>query len=250
MTYILANTTFEYVKNEVIDTVILPWGATEAHGLHLPYGTDNYEVEYFANTAAANLYLTGRKIIVLPTIPFGVNSPQLNVKFNININHSTQLKILQDIVECLELQGIKKLVIINSHGGNIFVPILKEIYPNTKMFISLINTFMCGNPEQFFIEAGDHAGEMETSIMLHIKPDLVKSFGKQLSQKNKLKIKSFDEKWCWTQRDWEKVAVNNTIGNPQYASKEKGEMYSKKVVLLITELLIDIHDCNLDFMYD
>jgi creatinine amidohydrolase len=113
--YILAETNWKTVKEEHYQLVVLPWGATEAHNYHLSYSTDNAEAE-----AAQIVWEKGSKVIVLPIIPFGVNTGQFDVPFDINLNPSSQFAILNDIIETLNWQGVYKMVILNSHGGNDF----------------------------------------------------------------------------------------------------------------------------------
>ena len=172
--YILAETNWKAIKEAEIDLAVLPWGATEAHNYHLPYGTDNIEAENIASESARIATERGAKIIVLPTIPFGVNTGQADIKLDINLNPTTQLAIVSDIIETLNRQGIKKLLILNSHGGNDFKWILRELglkYPD--MFLSSCNWFQALNKKDFFENDGDHANEMETSLILHLRPDLV-----------------------------------------------------------------------------
>ncbi len=250
MPFILSQLKWGEIMNSPMEVAVLPWGATEAHNYHLPYGTDNFEAEFFAIKAAQRAFDAGKKIVVLPGIPYGVNTAQLKVPLNININHSTQLLIVKDIVESLEGQGIKKLVIVNSHGGNSFVPILREIFPKTKMFISLINTYQCGEPKKYFTDPGDHAGEMETSLMLHIYPELVAPLSTAgTGDVKKFRIRSFTEGWCWSQREWEKITRDNGVGNPMSATAEKGRTYAEVVINQMGAFFIDVADAKLDDLY-
>ncbi len=68
-------------------------------------------------------------MVVLPTVPFGVNTGQLDVKLDINMNPSTQLALLNDVAEVLSRHGIPKLVILNGHGGNDFKQMIRELAP-------------------------------------------------------------------------------------------------------------------------
>ncbi len=80
----------------------------------MPYATDVIEADHIAAEAARIAYEKGTKLIVLPTIPFGVNTGQKDILLDININPSTQFAILNDIIEVLDRQGIYKLLILNS----------------------------------------------------------------------------------------------------------------------------------------
>nr|GFB13745.1 hypothetical protein [Tanacetum cinerariifolium] len=122
--------------------VVLPWGATEAHNYHLPYATDNFQCDYVAAEAARLSWEAGAKVVVLPTIPFGVNTGQLDITLDINLNPSTQLAILHDIVQVLARQGIPKLVVLNGHGGNDFRQHLRELQAEfPTVFLCTVNWF-------------------------------------------------------------------------------------------------------------
>ena len=109
--YILAENNWKNIKDSQFDLAILPWGATEAHNYHLPYGTDVIEADHIAAASAKIAWEQGAKVIVLPTIPFGVNTGQADITLDINLNPSTQLAILSDILAVLNRQGIFKLLV-------------------------------------------------------------------------------------------------------------------------------------------
>jgi len=123
--YILAESTWKTVKNQKIDLAILPFGATEAHNYHLPFATDNIMVDKIAAESARIAWEKGARPIVLPAIPFGVNTGQLDIRININLNPSTQMAILNDITDVLNRHGIYKFLILNGHGGNDFKQMIR-----------------------------------------------------------------------------------------------------------------------------
>jgi len=162
--YILNECTWAEIKERDIELAVLPWGACEAHNYHLPYGTDIYEADYIAAEAGRKAYEVDKRIIILPTIPFGVNTGQMDIKLDMNIYPSTQMAILSDTIEVLSNHGINKLLVMNSHGGNNFKPLLRELgaqYP--EMFLSLCHWFKAVDKYQYFEEKGDHADEMVRS---------------------------------------------------------------------------------------
>jgi len=118
--YVLAESSWKSVKDTDYEVAILPWGATEPHNFHLPYATDNYETGAIAERAAEIAWQKGAKVVVLPTVPFGVNTGQLDLKLALNMNPSTQLALLTDIASAISGQGVRKLLILNGHGGNDF----------------------------------------------------------------------------------------------------------------------------------
>ena len=249
--YILAETNWKHIKDATIDLAILPWGATEAHNYHLPYGTDIIEADFIAAAAASYAWDKGAKIIVLPTIPFGVNTGQADIKLDINLNPSTQLAILADIITVLNRQGIFKLIILNSHGGNDFKSILRELglrFPN--MFLSICNWFQSLDKSLYFEADGDHADEMETCLLLYLKPALVLPLSEAGEGKEKkMKIKAFTEKWVWAERKWSQISADTGVGNPAAATKEKGEKYFTAVTEKIGNLLVELAGCDINDLY-
>ena len=103
--YILAETNWQTVEHTPYEVAILPWGATEAHNYHLPYSTDVVQCDEIVAAAAHIAWEQDAKVIVLPTVPFGVNTGQLDIKLDLNLNPSTQLAVLQDLVEALAHQA-------------------------------------------------------------------------------------------------------------------------------------------------
>ncbi|MGD1008344.1 MAG: creatininase family protein [Ignavibacteriaceae bacterium] len=250
--YILAESHWGEIKNQKIDLAVLPWAATEAHNYHLPYCTDIIESELIAAEAARIAWKNGAKIIVMPVIPFGVNSGQYDITLDININPGTQSLILNDIVEVLNRQGIYKLLIVNGHGGNNFKQMLRELglkFP--KMFLASCDWYKVVNKSDYFENEGDHADEMETSLMLYLSPNLVLPL-EEAGDGNakKIKIEGINEGWAWTERKWSLVTKDTGVGNPKKASKEKGEKYFKAVSEKLARLYVDIAAADPGKLYE
>lgn len=250
--YILAESNWKHIKDATYNIAVLPWGATEAHNYHLPYATDVIEAEKIAAEAARIACEKGATVIVLPAIPFGVNTGQADIKLDINIYPSTQLLILRDIVETLQRHGIRKLMILNSHGGNDFKPIIRELglkFPD--MFISVCNWFQIKNKGEYFDTAGDHADEMETSLLMHLAPDLVLPLDEAgEGRENKHKIKAFTEGWVWAERKWSAVSPDTGIGNPKLATAEKGAAFFRMVTEKIGQVLVELDSLDTNNMYN
>jgi creatinine amidohydrolase len=225
--FILAEANWKTVKDTAYNLAVLPWGATEAHNYHLPYGTDNYQAVYVVSQAAEKAWSNGCKLVVLPEIPFGVNTGQMDVKLCINMNPSTQLAILKDICEVLSRQNIKKLVIFNGHGANNFVAIIRELalyYPD--LFVCCLNWYQSAPKKGIFEKPGDHADEMETSVMMHIEPDLVLPLSEAGDgATKKYSLNAFKEGWVWAQRPWTKITKDTGSGDPSLSTKEKGKAF-------------------------
>ena len=251
--YILEQTNWKQVKNLKYEVAILPWGATEPHNYHLPYGTDSLETAKIAEDAAKKAWKKGAKIMVLPTIPLGVQNPgQIDLPFCLHTKPSTQIIIFKDIVESIYHQGIRKLILMNGHGGNDFKPMIREIQPQfPEMLISLVEWFKILDLSEYFEEEGDHAGEMETSLIMHYFPHLVSPLKDAGNGKAKSsKLEGVLNKTAWIPRHWNKVTNDTGVGNPKKASAEKGEKYLGILTEKIGEFFVEMANCDLNNLYE
>ena len=250
--YILQETNWKTVKDTDYKVAILPWGATEAHNYHLPYATDNYLSEYVAMETAKKAWEQGAKSIVLPTITYGVNTGQMDVKLCMNMNPSTQQMVLRDILEVLDGHGIDKLVIVNGHGGNNFKQMIRELsveFPD--VFVCTLNWWQVVDPTNYFDEPGDHAGELETSAIMHTNPDFVLPLEEAGDgAERKFKITGLKDGWVTSQRAWTQVTEDTGVGNPIASTKEKGERYLAKVIENTTVFLTELAAADISDLYE
>ena len=249
--YILSEINWKTVKDSTYDVAILPWGATEAHNFHLPYGTDIIEADFIAAESARIAWDQGAKVLVLPTIPFGVNTGQSDVKLDMNMNPSTQLAVLRDVVEVLDRHKIYKLIILNSHGGNDFKTMIRELglkFP--AMFLCQCNWYQSVDQKEFFENKDDHAGEMETSIMMHLAPGLVRPLSEAGDgAAKKFRFSAMREGWAWAERKWTQVTKDTGVGDPRKASAEKGEKYFKAVTQKVAQFFAEVAKADKNDLY-
>lgn len=250
--YILAELNWKQLREATIDVAVLPWGACEAHNYHLPYGTDIIEAESIAAEAARIAREGGAKVIVLPAIPFGVNTGQYDVKLDMNMNPSTQLLVLRDVVQVLNRHGIRKLIILNSHGGNDFKTMIRELglqFP--EMFLSSCNWFQALDQREYFEHKDDHAGEMETSLLLYLRPDLVLPLEEAGDgSARKFVFAAIREGWAWAERKWTQVTADTGVGDPRQATREKGEAYFKAVTAKVARYFREVATTQPNDFYD
>ncbi len=248
--YILNELTWKSVRDTRYDVAILPWGATEAHNYHLPYATDNMQAEAVAERAAERAWQRGAKVVVLPCVPFGVNTGQLDIPLCINMNPSTQALVLRDVAQSLAGQGIPKLVIFNGHGANDFRQMIRELQPQVSVFLCTVNWYKVVDPKGFFSDLGDHAGELETSVMQHIAPQHVLPLSEAGSgAARKFKISAFREGWAWAPRNWRQVTDDTGSGNPAAATAEKGKRYVEAVTERVASFFVDLAKADTNGMY-
>jgi creatinine amidohydrolase len=249
--YVLEETTWKTVKGIDYEVAVLPWGATEAHNYHLPYGTDNYESKHVAVESARKAWEKDARVVVLPAVPFGVNTGQLDIRLTINMNPSTQAIVLGDIARSLEAQDIRKLVILNSHGGNDFRQMIRELPSTCDIFIASVNWWNCVDPGSFYDEPGDHAGELETSVMMEIAPDLMLPLSEAGDgHAKKFRIAALKSGLAWAPRSWTKVTEDTGSGNPSRATREKGVKHLDAVTTAIAEFLTDLSKAGTPDSYE
>lgn len=250
--YILAESTWKEVGEADFEVVVLPWGATEAHNYHLPYATDNLQVEYIARESARKAWERRAQVVVLPGIPFGVNTGQLDIRLCINLNPSTQAAILRDVVASLDGQGIRKLVLLNGHGGNDFRAMIRELAPVfPDAFVSLIDWYRLGSPDDVFDEPGDHAGEMETSNVLYIAPELVLPLDEAgAGRERRFRLGGLRDGTAWAPRHWRSVSDDTGVGNPRNATPEKGARHLDTITDVVADYLVALAGADLTELYE
>jgi creatinine amidohydrolase len=250
--FILKENNWKSVKEINYTTAVLPWGATEAHNYHLPYGTDIIQSEYIAAEAAEYAWEKGAMIAVLPAIPFGVNTGQLDINMVINMNPSTQHIILRDVLASLKNYSVKKFVILNSHGGNDFKQILRELQVEfPEIFLCVLNWYKALDLKKYFDEPGDHAGEMETCLMMNIVPEIVlpvEDAGD--GAERKFKIKGLKEGWAWAQREWTSITKDTGVGDPKKANNEKGKRFLADLKITVGEFFVELDKADVYDLYE
>ena len=239
--WILAECDWRTVEGTPYEVAVLPWGATEAHNRHLPYATDSIQSELVAAEAARLAWDAGARVVVLPTVPFGVQTGQREIRLCLNMNPSTQALVLGDLVASMEGQRVRKLVILNGHGGNDFKQMIRELQPRTRIFLSLVNWYKVVDPRGHFDDLGDHAGELETSVMMHLAPGLVAPLSEAGDgSERRFRIAALREGWAWAPRHWIEATADTGIGDPRAATAEKGARYSALVARRIADFLVEL----------
>ena len=246
----LADLPLPAVRAASYEVAVLPWGATEAHNLHLPYGTDTIQAEAVAVEAARRAEAQGVRVAVLPAVPFGVNTTQLDIPCTLNVMPTTQLALLRDLVDALAGQGVRKLVIVNGHGGNDFKWMIRELQPRPPLFLSTLNWWQVVDPKGYFEDLGDHAGELETSVMLAIAPELVRPLDEAgPGRARPWRMAALREGWAWAPRRWTQVTDDTGIGDPKAATREKGARFFDAVCGKVAGYLVELAAADVGDLY-
>ena len=226
--------TWAEVKEEIQkgrDTVVMPFGSTEQHGRHMPLGTDAVLGDVIGWGLAERL-----GAFLAPTVRFGCSEHHLAFTGTISLGEQTFRSIVTDVVASLSVHGFRRLVLLPTHGGN-FKPLAKavaRIEPAKGVRIlaftdleGLVNAAV-ESSKAFGVDAaksGAHSGEWETSLMLALKPELVKmdwaaeGFVGELSE---IMSKVFD--------GIQNLDQNGVLGDPRPATAEAGKKYLKDII--------------------
>ena len=252
--WILAETNYHQVKDCDYEVAVLPVGATEPHNLHLPYGTDTLESEAIGTRICEAAWKGGARVIMLPAIPYGTETNQARCRLSMNVNPSTMGMIIHDLIDSLAGHSIFKLLILNSHGGNEFKPLLRELMGRTPVQLVLCDWFRGTTSdvqEQIFEEAGDHAGEMETALALAYFDDLIRrnddgSVGADDGAVNATRFNAVNNGWVSITRPWHLLTKNTGSGNPHAATAAKGEALMKVIVERLSGFLLELAASPID----
>jgi creatinine amidohydrolase len=216
-------------------TVILALGATENHGPHLPFGADTIFTDVLAREVAKRV----KDVILLPPIWYGESLDHVRFPMTITLSPQTLENTIFEVLDSVASHGVKRVLLINGHDGNrspiaSAVKRLREKHPETAVANYEWPLSVYDHLEKGFFEkwgGHGHAGESETSIFLHIRPDLVETGN---IPKDSPPLDYHDGVLYWSIRDITETGVE---GAPRFATAEKGSVIVQKCVDLIVDLL-------------
>lgn len=241
------------IRFKEVDLALLPVGSIEQHGPHMPLDTDAFDAFHLAKQVAAAC--SDPRPLVLPLIPYGVSYHHLDFSGTLSIKPKTLSQLVYDIGMSAAHHGITKLVVINAHGGNI--PALQFA---SQMINRDAHIFTCvetgETSEKDVLELIEtindvHAGEMETSTTLAVRPSVVR--------KGKIKkyIPQFSSRYLdfsskrsveWYARV-AKISPSGVLGDPTKASPQKGEKIWSLMIEHLVKFVEDLKKMSLDEIF-
>lgn len=245
----LADLTYRQIKDAPpFEVAVLPFGATEPHNLHLPYATDTFQVETVADLACARAAERGARVVRLPVVPYGTETNQARFPLAMNLNPTTMLAVVNDLVESLAAAGLRKCVLLNGHGGNDFKWVLRQLYGKTPVHLFLCNWYKMASDRHaaIFDEPGDHAGELETSMGLAHFPELVTPEHADPGAMAPTRLEAVNRGWVEITRPWHLLTTNSGAGDPRAATAAKGRELTEIVVDRLADFLHELAACSLN----
>jgi creatinine amidohydrolase len=246
---LLAELNYGQVKSQPpFEVAVLPLGATEPHNLHLPYGTDTLQVELIAARAAARANEAGARVLVLPAVPYGTETNQMRFPLAMNLNPRTLALVITDLVESLAAHGVMKCVLLNGHGGNDLKWVLRELHRTSPVQLFLCHWYKVAadRHRELFRDAGDHAGELETSMGLAHFPALVALEQADPGTIAPTRFEAVNRGWIEITRPWHLLTTNSGAGDPRPATAAKGEALTAIVVERLAGFLQELSASPLD----
>jgi creatinine amidohydrolase len=235
---------------------VLPLAAIEQHGPHLPLLTDaaigQGNIDAVLPHIPHDLPLT-----FLPLLPFGKSDEHLAFKGTLTLSATTLLAIIDEIGESLARAGIRKLILANSHGGNVSVMDIaaRELRIKYHMLVVQLSWHRLGYPQGMFSESeqkfGIHGGQIETAQMLHFQPHLVRqgevknfiSRGEIMAQDYAHLRSGSPIPFAWQAED---LHVEGALGDASLATAAQGKALTDLTVHNFIALVRDIHHFELE----
>jgi creatinine amidohydrolase/Fe(II)-dependent formamide hydrolase-like protein len=239
---------------ETVDIALLPVGAVEQHGPHLPLDVDAYDADRLAREVARAC--SAPRPLVLPLIPYGVSYHHEDFKGTLSVTNETLARLVYEIGMSAARQGVTKLVMINGHGGN--APTLHFAAQMINRDAHIFTTVDSGETSDAEVNAlaetrnDVHAGEIETSTTLAARPELVRM------DRAKAFVPRFSSRYLdftgEDRIDWyahtSKISESGVFGDPTKATREKGEAIWALMIGRLVELVEHLKGLSLAEIYE
>ncbi|MBD3376707.1 creatininase family protein [candidate division KSB1 bacterium] len=253
--YLLGEMTWPEAREKFsqVDLALLPVGAIEQHGLHLPLDTDAFDADYLAREVARAC--PEPKPLVCPLLPFGVSYHHMDFSGTLSVSNETLVRLVYDIGTSLARHGIQKLVVVNGHGGNI--PALQnaaQMINRDKHIFTCVETGETSDVDiEHICETRNdvHAGEAETSTALAVRSHLVQmDKAKEFTPSFSNRYLNFSSKRSvdWYARTF-KISPTGVMGDPTKANAEKGRKIWKLMIEHLVAFVSDLQSMSLEEIY-
>lgn len=236
---------------------VLPVGATEQHGPHLPLSVDAAIADGVVEAVAAKLPQESG-VLFLPTLPVGKSDEHRRFPGTLSLSGETLMRVWTEIGACVAAAGVRKLVLLNSHGGQISIMdvVARELRIRHDMLVFSVNWFGVGMPEGLYsdheMKHGVHAGDMETSVMLSLHPDLVRM---EKAQDFRSLTETFEKDYSYislagARPGWQAQDLNpnGACGDASAATAQKGRRTIDYAADRLVELLAEVERAPLAWL--
>ena len=244
---ILSEMTIEEVRAFDPEVVVLPIGSTEPHGPALPYGTDHFQGEAICRRGVGRANQKGARALMYPPLPIGNNVNFKVWPFACRVRVQTLMQVVLDIIEAVEEDGIRKVVLFNSHGGN--TDTLRATLrahadrhrPGEGAFVAMTSGMAAQAVRgEIIAHPSDHGGEAETSAVMYLRPELVKEDKLANNPWGELAVEALSHEGVYFVRPWHLHVPASAGGEQRQSTPEKGEALIDASAEALAELLVEL----------
>lgn len=231
---ILEEMTIDDVRALNPNVCVFPIGSTEPHGPALPYGTDSFQVEATSYGGARAANAAGGRVLCFPTQRVSLNNNFRAFPFACRMQVPTFMSLLKDLVEMCEAEGVRRFVFVNGHGGNpdVIRAVQRDLAAKDGIFTCMISSTSCASEEARAVweHRSDHAGEEETSQVMHLRPELVKEDFIADNPRHRPKVQAINDFKVDFVRPWHLYIPVSAGGDARKASAEKGKVVIESAI--------------------
>lgn len=213
--------------------VLLAIGATEQHGPHLATGTDALLAATTCERAAdAAAPRAARPLVIAPPLPFGASDHHLAFGGTLSLSPETLLAVLGDLARSLAVQGARRLVVVNGHGGNAGIcrTFAESAAVRHDLSVAYLHYWTFAESDGI----PGHAGEFETSMVLALRPELVgEAASRQAPPLPEVPGVAIHSAEIW--RD-----IDGYTGEPQHADAEHGRRWLDQIVTAMADRFVEL----------
>ena len=248
MTGILSEMTNEEVQDFQPQVAALAVASTEPHGPVLPYGTDFFRCDGLCRRAVTQANQRKARVLMYPTLPIGNNVNFKPFPFACRIRVRTLMHVVLDIIEALEEDGIRKVVLVNAHGGNTDTlrATMREHFgrtpPERRAFVCLTEGMPSPQAVAAIEHPSDHGGQSETSEIMYLQPDLVRTQKLQDLPFGKPVVKSIADGKVYYVRPWHLHVPKGGGGETRESSAEKGRDLIESSAETLANFLVELNE--------
>lgn len=224
------------------NVAVICTSAIEPHNLHLPYGDDFLHTGIIARRVCERAWNAGANVVLLPGIPYGVDCNLMDFPLAMHVSQNTLNAMLRDLFESLKANGIKRIVVLNGHGGNDFTAFVRQVQSDLGIAVFVCDWWKVGSDKwsEIFEHRDDHAGELETSVSLALFPELVELEHALDGAVKPFRFEALRKGWVRTSRRFAQLNDHCAAGDPRKATVEKGHRYLEVVQDRLTEFLVEL----------
>ena len=240
---ILNDMTIEDVRAFKPEVVIWSIGSTEPHGPVLPYGTDYLQSDAAVRAGTILANKRGARALMYPTLPIGNNANFKGFPFACRIAPRTLMQVILDVIEALEEDGIRKIVLVDGHGGNTDT-MRATLRAHAQLHRPGEGAFVCltrgTQPKGLIEHPSDHGGESEVSRMLHVRGDLVHQEKFGVFPRGELTVDALKDPAVLFVRPWHLYVPESAGGDVRKSTAEKGRLLIEHTAEYLANLLVDL----------